>query len=315
MGHGKLNCCSPLPLPAKQLSKLFQSMKIHFQLSLKAWMTTMLAAVFCHLAGAQTGQVTLSFANSVMLSPTEVQFDVMMSNTGPSNLQLNGANIHAIINQNESDALMSPVYELVEVGPHFAGMKSSPVLAWSQVNEVNLRGTQMPHGEVESAPTIPKDPTMFFRAKLSVSAPVGNLELLFHEAKLPSISLSVFMNGEPTPRTINVAGTQYGNVVLGGAASFGLSPVEPTGAGGFGVLSVFPTPTDGKVTMQVNLPQFANLTVSVTDANGRLLQVSDMELGQGLNEVQVDLTRFAAGTYFVKLDNGKAQLTERIVKQ
>ncbi|MBK8564616.1 MAG: T9SS type A sorting domain-containing protein [Saprospiraceae bacterium] len=145
--------------------------------------------------------------------------------------------------------------------------------------------------------------------------PQDNLALIFHDGTHPSISLSVFMDGDPTPRTINVAGTQFGNVVLGGAASFGLSPVESTRAGRFGVLSVFPTPTDGKVTLQVNLPQFASLTVSVTDVNGRLLQVSDMELGQGLNEVQVDLTRFAAGTYFVKLDNGETQLTEQIVKQ
>jgi len=278
----------------------------------------MLAILCFQLASAQTGQVTLSFSNAVMVSPTEVQFDVMMSNTGPSNLQLNGANIHAIINKNASDALMNPVYELVEVGPHFAGMKSSPVLEWSQVNEVNLRGTQMPHGEVGSAPTIPKDPTMFFRAKLSVSAPVGNLELLFHEAKLPSISLSVFMNGEPTPRTFNVAGTQYGNVVLGGKANFALSSVEPFGienTGNFKVANIFPMPTSGKVTLQVNLPEFSNLTISVTDVNGRLVQYADLAVEKGQNDVQVDLTQHAAGTYFIKLDNGVTQLTEQVVKQ
>ncbi len=271
----------------------------------------MLAVVCCQLASAQTGQVTLSFSNAVMVSPTEAQFDVLMHNTGTSQLQLNAANIHVA----PDNALTDAVYELVEVGSHFAGMNFLPALSWNPQNEVRLRGTQTPHGEVGSAPSIPAAATKFYRCKLTTSFPLENLSLLFHDGTHPSISLSVFMNGEPTPRTINVAGTQFGNVLLGGEASFGLSPVEPTGVGSFGVLSVFPTPTDGKVTLQVNLPQFASLTVSVTDVNGRLLQVSDMELLQGLSDVQVDLSSFAAGTYFVMIDNGVTQLTQQIVKQ
>ncbi len=83
----------------------------------------------------------------------------------------------------------------------------------------------------------------------------------------------------------------------------------------FGVVTVFPMPTSDKVTLQVNLPKLTNLTVSVTDVNGRLLQVSDMEIEKGVADIQVDLTRFAAGTYFVKIDNGFEQLMEQIVKQ
>jgi hypothetical protein len=86
-------------------------------------------------------------------------------------------------------------------------------------------------------------------------------------------------------------------------------------ASGFGVANMFPMPTSDKVTLQVNLPEFTNLTVSLTDVNGRLLQFSDMELEKGTSDVQVDLSRFAAGTYFVKLDNGVEQLTEQVVKQ
>jgi len=83
----------------------------------------------------------------------------------------------------------------------------------------------------------------------------------------------------------------------------------------FGVVNMYPMPTSDKVTLQVNLPELTNLTVSVTDVNGRLLQFSDMEVEKGLSDVQVDLTQHAAGTYFIKLDNGSTQLTEQIVKQ
>jgi hypothetical protein len=85
--------------------------------------------------------------------------------------------------------------------------------------------------------------------------------------------------------------------------------------GEIGVVSVYPLPTSGKVTIQVNLLEHSSLTVSVSDVNGRVVQVSDMEIEKGLADIQVDLTRFAAGTYFVKIDNGVEQLTEQIVKQ
>ena len=85
--------------------------------------------------------------------------------------------------------------------------------------------------------------------------------------------------------------------------------------GEFGVVSVFPTPTDGKVTVQVQLPEPAILKISVTDIQGRHLRVAEMEVYKGLNDVEVDLSNFAAGTYFIKVDNGLQVLTERIMKQ
>ncbi|MCC6722990.1 MAG: T9SS type A sorting domain-containing protein [Saprospiraceae bacterium] len=84
---------------------------------------------------------------------------------------------------------------------------------------------------------------------------------------------------------------------------------------GFSVVNVFPTPADTKVTLKVNVPEASNLTVSVSDINGRVLQIKDMEISKGQNDLVVDVANFAAGTYFVKIDNGIEILTERIIKQ
>jgi len=83
----------------------------------------------------------------------------------------------------------------------------------------------------------------------------------------------------------------------------------------FGVVSVYPIPAENKATLKLNVPESSNLTISVADANGRVLQITDMEIGKGQNEVEVDLTGLASGTYFVKIDNGLEVLSERIIKQ
>ena len=80
-------------------------------------------------------------------------------------------------------------------------------------------------------------------------------------------------------------------------------------------VKVYPIPTDDKVFLQLSLSTFSNLTISVTDVNGRLLQFTDMELEKGTSDIPVDLTKFAPGTYFVKIDNGSVLLTEQVVKQ
>ncbi len=83
----------------------------------------------------------------------------------------------------------------------------------------------------------------------------------------------------------------------------------------FGVVSMYPVPTTDRVNLQVNLPEASSLTVSISDENGRLVQVSDYETTKGLNPIEVDMSRFAAGTYYVKIDNGVEQLSEQIMKQ
>ncbi|MCU0346226.1 MAG: T9SS type A sorting domain-containing protein [Saprospiraceae bacterium] len=86
-------------------------------------------------------------------------------------------------------------------------------------------------------------------------------------------------------------------------------------ADGFAVTGMFPVPSDRKVNLLVTLPEAAELKVTVTDMVGRVVQLSEYDAIKGTNTLDIDMENFAAGTYFVKLDNGLKQLTERIVKQ
>ncbi len=382
-------------------------MRFLFQLGLKTWMAAALVIVQVFAANAQSSQVTLSLTNPVLVSPTELHFDVEIRNSGNSSLKLNGANIHTKYSPEENvpTTPTKPSYELVAVGPHFSGMSFLPVLAWEPGNKVQHRQIQKPAGSIALAPIIPTTSTKFFTARLITSAPMKDIDVLFHESTHPSISISVFIDGGTMAKTINVAGTPYGNVILDAPLKFRHQPVELTefdalesgyanlvqwttaternsqyhiversadGKGDwveigkrkaagttqakqaysledahplpesnyrlkmvtqegkaeyseivkverlaydFNVLKVFPIPTNDKAILQVSLPSFSNLTLSVTDVNGRLIQFSDMELEKGISEIQIDLTPFAAGTYFVKLDNGKEQLSAQVVKQ
>ena len=54
---------------------------------------------------------------------------------------------------------------------------------------------------------------------------------------------------------------------------------------------------------------------SATAFYPRTVSVSNMDAIKGVSDIELDLTNFAPGTYFVNIDNGVAKLTERIVKQ
>ena len=86
-------------------------------------------------------------------------------------------------------------------------------------------------------------------------------------------------------------------------------------AEGFAVTNVFPVPTEKDVTLQVSLPEATSLGITVTDLVGRTVEVRSMDALKGVNDLVLDVSKYAPGTYFVVIDNGVVKLTERIVKQ
>ena len=78
---------------------------------------------------------------------------------------------------------------------------------------------------------------------------------------------------------------------------------------------VYPVPTFDKVLVQLELDQVSEVSLTVTDILGRLLFTGKQSLQEGLNEIPLDLTAYTSGTYFLKVDNGVKQYTQRIIKE
>ena len=83
-------------------------------------------------------------------------------------------------------------------------------------------------------------------------------------------------------------------------------------------LKVYPNPASNVVNVQctMNNVQFDDMELQLVDAYGRLLNVVETRHGTSLQTVQIDLSRYAAGIYFVKaVADGKTMAVRKVVKQ
>ncbi len=78
---------------------------------------------------------------------------------------------------------------------------------------------------------------------------------------------------------------------------------------------VFPIPTESEVFIGFNLLTEQEIQWSLFDFSGQEVQADQVLGKKGINQLQIDLTTFSAGIYFIQIDNGQSQLVQRIVKQ
>ncbi|MFN5354994.1 MAG: T9SS type A sorting domain-containing protein [Bacteroidota bacterium] len=76
-----------------------------------------------------------------------------------------------------------------------------------------------------------------------------------------------------------------------------------TDAGAF-TLSAFPNPTTGRVTVVFDAPENGDYRLSVIDLSGRTLMIEELDILSGVSQKDYDLSGYAAGMYFMVLENG-----------
>ena len=83
----------------------------------------------------------------------------------------------------------------------------------------------------------------------------------------------------------------------------------------FNITTAYPVPTEVKATIQYESVGEANVSLVLIDIVGRIIIVqNDLYAKDGFNTVEVDLSTQSSGTYFVTLNNGTDQITQRLIK-
>jgi hypothetical protein len=78
-------------------------------------------------------------------------------------------------------------------------------------------------------------------------------------------------------------------------------------------VSVYPNPFDNFATLDINLSQAENVSVSLYDVTGNLISVeNEGELSTGKHSIQLNGKNLADGIYLVKITSGDAVVTKRI---
>lgn len=107
--------------------------------------------------------------------------------------------------------------------------------------------------------------------------------------------------------------TNSGLMVLNGSGN-PCSPasIDENEVSKFAYTSIYPNPFTAEFTIDLTSIESENITLTVSDFSGKIVQTTTTKTGQ---QVIIDLTHLAQGVYQVKLTTDSAQLTKLVVKK
>lgn len=81
-------------------------------------------------------------------------------------------------------------------------------------------------------------------------------------------------------------------------------------------ITAFPSPTDGLLTVQIDLENETPTQIHVQTLSGQIImQLEDSEAAIGINQYQLDLSNYPIGIYLLSIRTNKGTMTQKIVKQ
>ena len=80
-------------------------------------------------------------------------------------------------------------------------------------------------------------------------------------------------------------------------------------------INVYPNPAKDYTNLILDLQDAATIALTITDAAGKLMQQTSFPAFKGNNQHNIDLSKFASGTYLIKVNTGELSQTISVVKQ
>lgn len=77
--------------------------------------------------------------------------------------------------------------------------------------------------------------------------------------------------------------------------------------------AVFPVPAKDEITLQLESPQ-TTIGVRIINVIGEVIHAQELHLSEGVNQVTLDISDYTKGVYFLTIDNGNKNGTQRFVK-
>jgi len=92
-----------------------------------------------------------------------------------------------------------------------------------------------------------------------------------------------------------------------------VSGIEDLSSVGIGI-EVAPNPVQGQLSLMIQSEQRSTVNVQLINATGQVFYQQQLNLVQGQQLEQIDLSQFVKGVYFLQAINGKAVSTKKIIK-
>jgi hypothetical protein len=78
-------------------------------------------------------------------------------------------------------------------------------------------------------------------------------------------------------------------------------------------VKLFPNPANELLTLQVELPETADVQLRITDVNGKMIQMQQMTLDKGLLNARLDISQIPSGVYFLRIGVKDQFVTRKFV--
>jgi len=85
--------------------------------------------------------------------------------------------------------------------------------------------------------------------------------------------------------------------------------------GGFGVLDVYPNPTQDEVAVTFEVSSRDRLNLRLVDVLGRTVDTQEFTPDIGLNRALIDMSLLPSAMYYIVLEDGTQQSIEKVVKK
>ncbi len=74
----------------------------------------------------------------------------------------------------------------------------------------------------------------------------------------------------------------------------------------------YPNPSNGKITLLLDNKVSENIEIQILNINGQILETSNIQANLGVNEIDLNLSNYSNGFYFVKVSSGSSSKTIKL---
>ncbi|MGZ4057078.1 MAG: T9SS type A sorting domain-containing protein [Bacteroidia bacterium] len=79
---------------------------------------------------------------------------------------------------------------------------------------------------------------------------------------------------------------------------------------------MYPNPATNQISLEFDLPETKNSLIEIKNVLGQTVKsISNIAFQKGANKIEIDVSEFSNGVYFVQLQNNNQIINQKFIKQ
>ena len=257
-------------------------------------------------------QITLYLTNPVVVSNTQLNWDIYIQNTSTTNLNISLLTAH--LQQKLVQGIIEPAKDSplsINLESDFKAMEFFPkVVVKNETSIFKLNGGTPP----DNPPSINTNPVKLGTIVLNSENFMNFSQIgIGYTLSIPNVELSAAVNGFPTTFSVEKGNLVLKNTWIENPIYFDFSSSSTQSIiDGQKEINVYPNPSNGRLTYNwTGADLNKDISVKVFDNMGKLLLNRTL---QEQPEGSLDISTYAPGMYFFQFENGDKTEKHKVIK-